>query len=97
MQDILKPFIDLGFTPLNCVLAMGLITIWRMSITKDKKQTEDREAWHAETRAEVNVLKGHVDECDDDRERLRIDHTLLKERFDRVSRCPRKDCPMRLP
>ena len=61
--------------------------------TRDAKQTADREAWHADTRAQVDVLKGHVDECDKDRDVLRKEQARLGALVN--VRCPRRNCPMR--
>jgi len=97
MAELFKALTDLGFSPLNCVLLGAVLVVWRVLKAKDEKQTADREAWHAETRKEVEEMKGHVRSCDDDRQELRRDQTLLKERLDKVTKCPRKDCPMRFP
>lgn len=92
MPSFLKDLIALGFSPLNCVLMGGLAVLWRVMTAKDDKQTADREAWHADTRAQVAELKGHVVACDKDRQELRMEQAKLEERLSR--RCPRKDCPL---
>lgn len=95
MIPLFKQLYDLGFTPLNCVLLIGLLAIWRLTGKKDKKQTEVREEWHAETRQRVEAMQGHVEKCDKDRTLLREKQAKLEERIDQMSRCPLPGCPNR--
>ena len=94
-MQLLKELSDLGFTPLNCVLLVAVVAIWKLSAHKDKKQTETREAWHAETRQRIEDMQGHVEKCDKDRARIREDHATLKGRLDQMSRYPIAHCPNR--
>ena len=92
-QEFLKGLLDLGFSPLNVALIVALVVLWKLMGTKDAKQTTDREAWHADTRAQVDELKGHVEECDKDRDVLRKEQARLAALVN--VRCPRRNCPMR--
>lgn len=94
-MQLLKQLYDLGFTPLNCVLIMAILAIWKLSGHKDKKQTQVREEWHAETRQRVEQMQGHVERCDDDRKKLRDKQAKLEGRIDQMSRCPIPECPNR--
>ena len=94
-MQLFKQLHDLGFTPLNCVLIIGLITVWALAGRKDKKQTQTREEWHAETRQRIEDMQGHVEKCDEDRANLREAHAELKGRIDQMSRCPLSGCPNR--
>ena len=92
---LLKQLYDLGFTPLNCVLLIAIISIWKLTGHKDKKQTEVREAWHEETRKRVKQMQGHVEKCDEDRRNLREAQAKLEGRIEQMSRCPIPECPNR--
>lgn len=92
---IIKGLYEVGFTPLNIVLVLGLCAVWRSSIVKDRKQTKDREAWHDDTRSQVAELKIHTAACEEDRKDLNRRVESLSVRVESVARCPRKDCPMR--
>lgn len=94
-MDILQRLHDIGFTPLNIALIVAVVVVWRLNVARDKDQTATREAWHAETRAEVAEVKKHADECEDDRKALNSRVEELSRRVETVARCPRKDCPMR--
>jgi len=95
-MQIFKQLYDLGFTPLNCVLIIGLITVWALALRKDRKQTQTREEWHAETRQRIEDMQGHVEKCDKDRARLREGQARLEGRIDQMSRCPIQGCPSSL-
>jgi len=94
-MQLFKQLYDLGFTPLNCVLIIAVIAVWKMTGKKDKKQTEVREEWHAETRQRVEAMQGHVEKCDEERANLREAHAKLEGRLDQMSRCPVNECPNR--
>jgi choline-glycine betaine transporter len=91
MNDTVKVLQEIGFSPLNIVLVLAVIALWKLLINRDKKQTTDREAWHAETRAQVEKLEAHTKVCDEDRAKLKGQIELLSRA------CQRKDCPKRLP
>lgn len=97
MPDLIQRLHDAGFTPLNIVLVVAVVAVWRLSVTKDRKQTRTREEWHKETRKEVETLRGHVKACDDDRQALRAEQVQLREQVTRLKCCPKADCPLRLP
>jgi len=91
MHETVKVLQDIGFSPLNIVLALAVLALWKLLISRDKKQTTDREEWHAETRAQVDKLEEHTKVCDEDRAKLKGQVELLSRS------CHRKDCPRRLP
>lgn len=95
-MQLFKQLYDLGLTPLNCVLIIAIGAIWKLSTHKDKKQTETREAWHAETRQRIQDMQGHVEKCDKDRANLREKQAKLEGRIDQMSRCPIAECPNRV-
>ena len=90
MHETIQKLYEIGFTPLNIVLIIAVIALWKVSNSKDKKQTTDREKWHEETRAQVEKLEAHTKVCDDDRAKLKGQIELLSRS------CPRTDCPRRI-
>ncbi len=97
MHELIQRLYDAGFTPLNIVLIIAVIVIWRRSVAQDRKQTRTRENWHRETREQVEALKGHIKECDDDRKKLTSQQQELRDQVTRLKCCPKVDCPLRLP
>jgi hypothetical protein len=91
MHDLIAKLYEIGFTPLNIVMAVAVIVVWRRSVGQDRKQTTDRETWHAETRAQLDEVKKHTKECEEDRIKLKAQMDIIS------SACHRKDCPRRLP
>lgn len=94
-MQLFKQLYDLGLTPLNCVLIIAIVALWRLSASKDKNQTKVRESWHADAMKRIKEMQGHVDKCDEDRKNLREGHARLEGRIDQMSRCPIKECPNR--
>jgi choline-glycine betaine transporter len=90
MNETVKVLQEIGFSPLNIVLVLAVIALWKLLISRDKKQTNDREAWHAETRAQVEKLEAHTKACDEDRAKLKGQVELLSQS------CQMKDCPRRV-
>lgn len=88
---------EIGFSPVSAVLIVALLALVGAVVWLHQKQSSDRETWHTETRARVAELKEQVDALTKEREGLLREQTLLKEKVERFLRCPRKDCPMRLP
>ena len=90
MQETIKFLYEIGFSPLNIVLGIGIVVLWRLGISRDAKQTADREEWHAETRKQVEKLEAHTQECNDDRIKLKAQMEILSKP------CVKPDCPRRL-
>lgn len=90
MAELIKLLTDAGFSPLNIVLAIAVVVLWRLGISRDAKQTTDREKWHAETREQMGKLEDHTKKCDEDR-------AMLKGQVEVLSKaCTRPDCPKRI-
>ncbi|QJE95974.1 hypothetical protein [Luteolibacter luteus] len=60
---------------------------------RDKERVEERLA--IETRLSTSEEKHEA--CEKDRDVLRTDVATLSERVDRLTKCPKPGCPMRLP
>ena len=97
----LKELINLGFSPFLALIVAFLIALagvigvlaawfWRQ-ITKAWKARDDARAeWHSS-------VEKRLGECETDREELRQQVSALDHKVARLSACPKRDCPMRLP
>jgi len=94
---MLKELIDAGFTPVNALLVVALGVLGKVILALHQKGEQSREEWHTETRKRIDDMQGHITECDEDRSKLREEMGQLKERVERVGKCPKSDCPIRLP
>lgn len=101
---LLKELVALGFSPVNAVLIIGLITVWVRFEWANRNQSTTREEWHEETRKRVEEVEEHAEECYRDRDGLREELSKVRaqlavfnERAERAARCPKNGCPNRLP
>lgn len=113
MIQILKDLQNLGFSPVSSLLLLGILAVWRWAAVRDRKgedamqaqlaaQDRYREAWHADTRAQVDEVKveakelrGHVEECNEDRVKLSKKIGTLETDVARMKACPHVECPVR--
>ena len=95
-------------SPIETLLASSVVSLAGVIAWLYKEQKRSSAAAHAETRAEtqskigamqerIKLMDGHVKECNDDREALRVRVGILEDREARKLKCPRKDCPVRIP
>lgn len=111
MIEHIRAFLEMGFTPSAAIALVAVGVLWAEILRRDVRQRKEREAWHLDTRTQVDELKSenvsmqvHIIECNLDREKLKDSLSgqekkvaVLEERMKRLDHCPRKDCPMRLP
>lgn len=88
----MKELIDLGFTPAAALAIMAVIALAVVVKRLHTKNEENSTARHAETRAQVDDLRIHTERCEKDREDLRKDLAIIKDRTDR---CPTPNCSFR--
>lgn len=99
-----RELLEMGFTPAAALSITACGVLWLRMEMGNRKQARLRQEWHAATLARVEELGEHVQECNDDRDRmkeeaakLQVQVARLTERNSRYANCPRKLCPMRLP
>lgn len=56
-----------------------------------------RAQWHADIEERLTSSEAKHQACEEDRSELRTEIDQVKNDLDRMKRCPRRDCPMRLP
>lgn len=106
--QLLKDLIEMGFSPMVALVIVGLVVLWlalcgvvvfmyRQQNAERGARDKIRDAWHAEIDARLKVSELKHEQCDKDREKLHGDVRDLRARISRFEKCPRKDCPMRLP
>lgn len=97
MIETVKVLQEIGLSPVSILVVLALVALWKVMNEREAKQVADREAWHAETRAQVEKLEAHTKACDEDRIVLRTQVEMLKETVQNLRNCPKSDCPKRLP
>ncbi|MGC4017503.1 MAG: hypothetical protein QM755_23760 [Luteolibacter sp.] len=93
----MKELIDAGFTPVTALMIVALGGLVKVVLALHRKSEQSREEWHQETRRRVDAMQGHIEECDQDRTNLRSELSAVKEKVGRIERCPKTECPNRLP
>lgn len=85
-------------------LCAVVVYMYRSSITERNKRDQIREAWHADVEKKYETVVTRLDSseekhkaCEDDRTELRDELDDVKTDLERIKRCPRQNCPMRLP
>jgi Tfp pilus assembly protein PilO len=89
---------------LASVIVSGFWFFWKQLGRAWKKRDEERAErdaeraqWHAKVENRLKESEGKHEECERDRTELRSDLEAVKLDLERQKRCPRRDCPMRLP
>jgi septal ring factor EnvC (AmiA/AmiB activator) len=83
----------------------GVVVFMYRSQLNERKATSSaseerdklRAAWHAEVEERLDESEQKHKQCEDDRTELRNELGEVKHDLDRIKRCPKSDCPMRLP
>ena len=98
---LLRELRDLGFEPFLAVVLFVVVVLWGSLLTLLaffwrylRNERRERDRLRDELQEDV---ERRLNDCESDREDLRADVTELKEFRTRLSSCPRKGCPMRLP
>jgi hypothetical protein len=97
----LEKLIGLGFSPFLALIIAFLIALagvigilavwfWRQIAKERRARDADRATWH-------ESVESRLQECEDDREELRGIVSDLDHKVARLSACPKRECPMRLP
>ena len=102
-----SPFMALivGFViVLAGVIGTGFLFFWRqLGKERDRQDKiraqvdEERAAWRKDVEERLETSEGKHHECEQDRTSMRTEIETVKGELDRMRRCPRRDCPMRLP
>lgn len=110
MAQTLKELSELGFSPINSLLIVGLAAFAAYAKKLISDQDVLRENWHADTRkqmekVEVKVValernreedRKRIDECEDDRQSLNAQVKRMAEDIATFKDCTYVECPFRL-
>lgn len=98
---LLKELIELGFSPMMALVLVVVVVMWGSLITLlglfwrfFRNESKARDRMRAKHQAETGK---RLEDCESDREELRRDLGIVKEKVARLTACQKKDCPMRLP
>ncbi|RYD65251.1 MAG: hypothetical protein EOP83_07765 [Verrucomicrobiaceae bacterium] len=106
--DNLERLTGLGLGPLAAVLLLfllalaavisgGFLFFWKQLGHAWQKRDEERAKWTSDIETRLKSSEGKHQECETDRDKLRVQIASVQGELDRMKRCHRKDCPMRLP
>jgi hypothetical protein len=104
----LEKLIGLGFSPFLALIIAFLIVLagviatlavffWKQIAKERARQDRERAERDAERATWHREVEDRLDDCETDREALRVRVSDLDTRVARLAACPRRDCPMRLP
>jgi len=106
--DNLARLTGLGIGPLAAILLLfllaltgviggGFLFFWKQLENAWEKRDQERARWTSDIETRLKTSEGKHEQCETDRDKLRLQIGTVKGELERMKRCHRKDCPMRLP